>query len=87
MLAAVIALAICCIGQTFLLAWIYRENTAERSRLLDRIQVPEASRVAAYDAASSSPGRDFPTPDETVPPLDLRWDDDLQLIGSMEDSA
>ena len=87
MTVGIIALAACCAGQIILLAWIYRENAAERSRLLDRIQAPEASRVAAYEAFASPPGRDFPEVEDVVPPVDLRWDDDLQLIGHMEDSA
>ena len=87
MLASVVILASCLAGMLVLHAWVYRENTAERARLLDRIQAPEASRIAAYESYASPPGREFPEPEDVVPPVDLRWDDDLQLIGSTEDSA
>jgi hypothetical protein len=67
------------------IAYILQINAAERSKLLDRIQAPEAPRMAAIADAFPDPGREFPSADDVVPTIpDSAWDDDLQLINAQE---
>jgi len=83
---AFVALGVLSIAQLLVLVWVFRESIVERSALLDRIQAPGAAVSAAYE--SSLPGRDFPTVEDVPAPVEnLSWDDDLQLIGSLDSEA
>lgn len=84
MIAAVISLGIVCLAQLGLFLWTYQQNAVERNALLDRIQAPDAPRLAALSDFAAE-GREAPAAEELVPPIDMAWDDDLQLI-STEDS-
>lgn len=65
------------------IVFILRMHAQELSHLLDRIQAPEAPRLAALNDLYPE-GREAPTPDEVALPIDLPWDDDLALISTEE---
>jgi hypothetical protein len=82
----VITLGIVAALELGVIAYILQINAVERHKLLDRIQAPEAPRMAAIaDAFNQDAGREFPSADDVIPPLpDVAWDDDLQLISTEE---
>lgn len=84
--AGIIALAVVAVVELGVIAYILQINAVERHKLLDRIQAPDAPRMAAIsDAFPREPGRDFPSPDDVVSRSpDVPWDDDLQLINAEE---
>jgi len=83
--AGIIALGIVALVELGVIAYILQINAAERHKLLDRIQAPEAPRMAAIADAFPDPGREFPSADDVVPTIpDSAWDDDLQLINAQE---
>lgn len=85
MLAAVIALGVVVLAQLGLFAWVYQQQAVERASLLDRIQAPDAPRLAAFsEFAAPDEGREVLPADPL--PVDLPWDEDLQFI-STEDEA
>ncbi len=83
---SIIVLGVVAITELAVIAYILRMHAEERHRLLDRIQAPDAPRMAAIaDAFPQDPGREFPSPDDVIPAsAEIRWDDDLQLINAEE---
>lgn len=80
-----IILGIVAIVELGVIAYILQMHAQERSRLLDRIQAPDAPRMAALNDFYPD-GREAPSPEDVVPPLDMPWDDDLKLISNEENS-
>jgi len=78
-----IILGIVAIVELGVIAYILQMHAQERSRLLDRIQAPDAPRMAALNDFYPD-GREAPAPEDVVPPLDMPWDDDLKLISNEE---
>lgn len=66
--------------------YILRLHAQERDGLLDRIQAPDAPRMAAMSDMFPPDGREFPSPEDALPPLDIPWDEDLQLISTEENT-
>ena len=81
----VITLGIVALMELAAIVFILRMHAEERHKLLDRIQAPEAPRLAALNDMYP-PGREAPAPDEVALPIDLPWDDDLALISTEENS-
>lgn len=84
MIAAIIALGVVAAAQLALFLWVLQAGAVERDRLLDRIQAPDAPRLAAIAETFEPDGRDFPKPDDIAAPVEITWDDDLQLINAEE---
>lgn len=84
MIAAVIALGVVSLAQLALFVWVLQTAAVERDRLLDRIQAPDAPRLAAIAETFEPDGREFPKADDIAAPVEITWDDDLQLINSEE---
>ncbi len=84
--AGIIILGVVALMELAVIAYILQINAVERGKLLDRIQAPDAPRMAAIaDAFPQDPGREFPSPDDVIPAsAEMRWDDDLQLINAEE---
>lgn len=82
---ACIVLGIVVAMELAVILFILRMHAEERSGLLDRIQAPEAPRMAAWNDLIPG-GREAPTAEEVIPPVDLPWDDDLQLISTEENT-
>lgn len=83
----IITLGVVAVIELGVIAYILQINAVERNKLLDRIQAPEAPRMAAMADAFSDPGREFPSADDVIPPLpDVAWDEDLQLISTEENT-
>lgn len=80
-----IVLGVVALAELAVIFFILRMHGEERHRLLDRIQAPEAPRLAALNDLYPE-GREAPTPDEVALPIDLPWDDDLALISSEENT-
>lgn len=78
----VIVLGVVAVVELAVIGYILQINAVERHKLLDRIQAPEAPRMAAMADAFNDPGREFPSADDVIPQADMPWDDDLRLINS-----
>ena len=82
----IIILGVVALAELACILYILRIHAEERHKLLDRIQAPEAPRMAAMNDLFPE-GREAPAPEDVLPPLDLPWDDDLQLISTDEERA
>lgn len=80
----IIVLGAVALAELACIIYILQIHAQERHKLLDRIQAPEAPRLAAMSEAFPQEGREFPSPDDALPPLDIPWDEDLQLISTEE---
>lgn len=79
----IITLGFVAVVELVVIGYILQINAVERHKLLDRIQAPEAPRMAAMaDAFNQDAGREFPSADDVIPQSDMPWDDDLKLIYS-----
>jgi len=85
MIVGTIVLGVVAIAELAVIGFILRIHAEERDGLLDRIQAPEATRLAALNDFYPE-GREAPTPDEVALPIDLPWDDDLALISNEENT-
>lgn len=83
---SVIILGAVALAELACILYILRIHAEERHKLLDRIQAPDAPRMAAISDLFPE-GREAPAPEDVLPPLDLPWDDDLQLISTDEENA
>jgi hypothetical protein len=83
MIAAIIALSITTLANAGVACFIFMMGYRERSLLLDRIQAPEAARLASVAQTLDN----IPTADEVEAAVGLNvpWDDDLRMLMSEED--
>lgn len=84
MLVAIIALSVVVAAQIALFAWMYQQQAVERALLLDRIQAPDAPRLAAISEFAEPGGREILPPDPF--PTEIPWDEDLQFISTEDDA-
>lgn len=82
----IIILGAVALAELACIIYILQIHAQERHKLLDRIQAPDAPRMAAIGDLFPD-GREAPSADEALPPLDLPWDDDLQLISNSEENS
>ena len=83
MIFAVITLGVVAIANAALAAFVFWMGHKERAALLDRIQAPEAARLATYTQSLDT----IPTAEEVEAQIGVgvQWDDDLQMLMSEED--
>lgn len=84
MTTAVIILGFTTALNVALAAYIFVMGQRERSSLLDRIQAPEAARMASVVQTLDN----IPTAEEAeaLAGINVPWDDDLRMILSEEDN-
>ncbi len=84
MIAAIVILGVTTVVNGGLAAFIFFMGQRERDSLLDRIQAPEAARMASVVQALDS----VPTAEEVEAAVGINvpWDDDLRMILSDEDN-
>jgi hypothetical protein len=84
MIAAIVILGVTTVVNGGLAAFIFFMGQRERVSLLDRIQAPEAARMASVVQTLDS----VPTAEEVeaLVGINVPWDDDLRMILSEEDN-
>lgn len=83
MIVAVITLGVTTVVNAVAACFIFLMGQKERASLLDRIQAPEAARMASVVQSLDS----IPTAEEVEAQVGINvpWDDDLRMILSEED--